>query len=297
MSNFHLITSPERQTTLDKEFVVSGVSVNGRKCQMICRPAVEGSHISFLGKKFRISALINNLYQSANSHTTCLRDNRENVIESVEHVLSAFWGMGVDNAELSLPVGEIPFADASAEEVTKLISGVGVKELKENRTSVVLDKKIIFSVPNDERYCRMVPRQGQHNNYTVTAEFPSPIGRQTYKNKIDAKIYRRDIAPARTFLRSPLDRNGVVWKRVRDKYPFLSEEPGNSPIIVYTDEYFITKPTNNEMARHKLLDYFGDISLLGFRISADVELFKPGHKFTHHIIRRINKELAQNLPS
>jgi hypothetical protein len=78
------------------------------------------------------------------------------------------------------------------------------------------------------------------------------------------------------------------WNGIRTVYKALPEDPKDSPIITFTKDKFLTPlKAENEPATHKLVDTLGDLALVGYRIYGDMEIYVPGHKFTHKIAKEI----------
>lgn len=277
------------QNTINKEFIIEGLSViNQKKCQAKFLPSEANTGIVFKINNQIIPARYEYLDQSA-EHTTNLQNNHYKVI-SVEHLLSAIWGLGIDNIIVELSEDGIPFTDFSAKSYTESLIKAGIKNLTTNREYLVINKEFKITVHDDDRYAIFYPNHDSNLIIDSVTDFPDPIGEQKSSFILGKDDFIKNIAWARSFMRSPLDDSGAKWQRVRTKFPFLPADPNQSPLIVYSDSEYITPIKEaKEPSKHKVLDFIGDISLLQKRIIGKVFLYKPGHKFTHAIVKELSK--------
>jgi UDP-3-O-[3-hydroxymyristoyl] N-acetylglucosamine deacetylase len=281
------------QTTISKKVRFTGHSPYIPKELIIeLLPSKADSGIVFEVDGVIIPALIEYAKNDDSVHTTSLvKDGKE--IKTVEHLLSAIWGMGIDNLLIKVDeTGHLPFLDASAQGFAQLIQKVGTKKQTSLRKYVkVLERMEFIEDPKDERKAVFVPSDSL--DIESTTAFEEPVGRKTVKFHYSESSYQDEISWARTFLRSPLDDEGKVWDFVKKLFPHIPIDPEESPIIVYNKEKFITPlRAADEPARHKVLDFIGDIALLGNRVIADINLNLPGHKFTRQIVRDIKPQIT-----
>jgi len=291
-SNMQIQLGEDSELTVKDTIVLSGISFySKKKVKAIIKPAGADTGIVFKKGDRLIPAISESIKFREDSHTTSLQKGVV-TIKTIEHLMSALWGMGVDNAIIVLDEGaQIPFRDASSKYYTGEIKKVGVKTLKKKRKYLIFKKEVRFiESKDDDRYAVFKPSSGLC--ITSTTSFPAPIDTKTVRFTWNPEIYENDISWARSFLRAPLDDDGLLWQKLRKKFGLLPEDPIDSPVLTYNRDSFITKLLKqDEPARHKLLDFIGDIALLGVRIKADVEVYKPGHRFTRKIVRDITKEL------
>lgn len=283
--------SADKQQTVASGIIIQGPSIyTPRVVKLVIKPAPADFGLQFgVGGKL-IPCLINYAKFDDSEHTTSLV-YKGLQIKTVEHLLSSLWGMGVDNALLELDSGYIPTLDGSAEYYTKAIQQTGLEAQKANRHYIGFNDQHKFIESNsDPRYATFGPSSSEVVKSTTA--FNNLIGSKTvaYSDKPD--IYASQIAWARTFLRSPLDDEGMVWEHMRKIFPQLPQDHTKSPIIVFNDTRFFTPlKSDDEPARHKILDFVGDMALLGIRVKASIELFLPGHRFTRKIVSELRKEL------
>lgn len=282
------IVSSQNQATIARPVRLCGISANDfRDCVAEIRPAPANHGIVFRTPQGPVRACIANLCRQERHHTTSLR-NGEAHVRTVEHLLSALYGLGIDNAAIELKRCGIPFRDFSADWFCRLIVHAGVRELPERRRLAKITERETFFGPGGET---AILSPTPHDRLTVEChiDFPDPIGKATVRYDSGDGNYADAVAPARSFMSSPLaDGDSDKWERVRSIYPILPEDPSESPLITYTEGRFLT-PLRfpNEPATHKLLDFLGDISLLGLRLAGRVEVYRPGHRFTAETVARM----------
>ena len=290
---FKVIEKEIKQTTLAKPISIKGFSAYDRKiCEVTIEPAEPNTGIIFSIDGKKVAAMAHNLNHDTYEHTTVLA-SKEAEIRTVEHILSALWGMNVDNAIINLHGGDIPFISSSAVEYAKAISEAGVLELSENRKYIVPLEEYKLIEPDSDGYIIIKP--SDNDNITAVLDFDNILGKQIYSGDVDSKEYLDNISFARSFMRSALDDAGQKWAYLRKLFPAIPEEQKDSPIIIFNEQGYVTPLTSSdEPIKHKVLDFIGDIALLGNRLSADVYIYKPGHRFTHYLAKEILKILNEN---
>jgi UDP-3-O-[3-hydroxymyristoyl] N-acetylglucosamine deacetylase len=273
------------QTTIKNPCLIEGISFfSNKKCKAEILPANANSGLVFQYKDVKIEANFQNIDSQEKEHTTTLVKNGIK-IKSTEHILASLWGLGIDNALIVLSDPSIPLRDASSEYYTDNLKKAGLQNLKAKRKEIAFSIEHKFTEEGDDRYAIFYPS----NNLTIrsTILFNNLINEQVFSFEANAKNFQKEIAWARSFLRSPIN-DKAAWEEIRKKLNFLPPDPKKSPIIVFDDKNYLTPLKKaDEPARHKILDFIGDISLLGIRIRAKIELFKPGHRFNRHIVTEL----------
>lgn len=290
MTRIKIIEGDDFQQTLKNKRIFKGVGIWDKKpCSMIFVPKPANFGIKFKVGTQIIEADWRCVNWKESGHTTSLIKNGVE-IKTIEHLLSALWGIGVDNVLIILNNDRVPVIDASAESYIKLIEKTGLKKQKAKKKYIEFLTTMKFSEPGDDRWALFSPNKDW--KIKSTTSFKNLIGSQTVALSVNKNEYVEKIGWARTFLRCELDQDGQVWDNVRQLIPIIPKNPKKSPLIVYTDKEFLTPLRSpDEPARHKILDFVGDIALLGYRIKADVTLFKPGHRFTRQIVKEIRSIL------
>lgn len=235
-------------------------------------PAAPGSGLVFVDHADRqeVPARVENVYDT--TRCTQLRKG-DAVIQTVEHVLSALAGLGVDDALIEVSGGELPAADGSAAPFVRLIESVGTVEHDGYVEPLVVTEPVELG---DGRGGSVRLEPSTESRYSVTLEYPKHpyIGTQTAQFTLAS--YSSEIAPARTFgFLTEIDylrANGLALGASYDNALVLGE-----------DDYANERRFDNEMARHKILDLIGDLALFGRPIVADITAVKPGHQLNTRV--------------
>jgi UDP-3-O-[3-hydroxymyristoyl] N-acetylglucosamine deacetylase len=291
--NLKLKRVGDKQRRIKKNLEFKGFSLlSGEDALMVCKPAPANSGINFIVKGKKVPALIDYI-QPAEVHTTILSKNGVKVV-TVEHLMAAIWGLGIDNLNIELDSEVVPAQDGSAEAFTKALLEVGVIEQGEGRQVIVFEGETEFRQPEFEnRLAKFEPHDGGLK-IVSTAPWPGPIGKHTIEFEDKQQSFAKDISWARTFLRSPIDLDNLAkWNGIRSVFKALPEDPHKSPIITFTETEFLTPlKKEDEPARHKVLDFIGDLALVGYRIYGKCTINEPGHRFTHQIAQEIRKAVV-----
>jgi UDP-3-O-[3-hydroxymyristoyl] N-acetylglucosamine deacetylase/3-hydroxyacyl-[acyl-carrier-protein] dehydratase len=221
---------------------------------------------------------------STNRSTSLTKGNAK--IHTVEHVLAAFAGRGVDNAIIELDSNEPPIADGSAREYVKMIETAGV--LAQDEPREVFRVQTPISYENGETTISIFP----HDSLKITCTSADAKGRSTefYSVTVTPETWQRDIAHARTFCFFEeieyLIKNGLI------KGGSLE-----NAVIIRDDAILTTEPLRypNEFVRHKILDIIGDLSLAGGPIAGHIVAVKPGHSANCELARQISLQMRKPL--
>ncbi len=203
-------------------------------------------------------------------------------VHTVEHVISALTGMGVDNALIEMNANEPPIGDGSSAPYVKLIQQAGIvtqdapRKVWEVRKPIHIESEAgsTITIVPDDKFRISVTNVGPENRFT-----------QFFSSEITPEIYEKEIAPARTF---------VYYEDVKpllDKGLIKGGSLENA-VVVRGEEVMSKEPIryNNEFARHKALDLIGDLMLSGKRIMGHVICVAPGHGPNTQMAARIKRE-------
>ncbi len=283
------------QRTLKKEYIFEGKGLHtGKYSRAVLRPAPAGTGIVFVRTDkggVQIPAVASNVGRTRRS--TILVNGCAKV-GTVEHLLSALTGLGVDNAFIDIDTCEMPILDGSAAPYLEAIAPDGLQEQDAPRQWIEIDHEIIVRNEKSGAWIKIVP--SENPSVEVTIDFNSRvIGVQTVRYDSESD-YRADIAPCRTFcffhevlplLCLGLARGGevgnaivVVEKPVRRWQARLMARVLGKKAVDLPDHGYVCDPAlrfPDECARHKLLDILGDLRLCGGFLKARIEAFKPGH--------------------
>ncbi len=275
------------QHTLASCASLSGSSLHtGEKVTLTVRPAPPGH-----GRKFRrldlpehpvIDASIA-LVKTVERSTTIGEGSIK--VHTVEHILSALAGMGVDNALIEMDANEPPIGDGSAAPYVELIQQAGVVAQDVHRPVFELSEPIHVETPGGS-LMTLLP----YNGFRISCTNVGPDGRftQYYSTEITPEIYAREIAPARTF---------VFYEDVKpllDKGLIKGGSLENA-VVVKGDSLLSREPMRfeDEFVRHKVLDIIGDLALFGRFIKGHIIAVKPGHGPNAELTRAVAKQFAK----
>ncbi|MBQ4306153.1 MAG: UDP-3-O-acyl-N-acetylglucosamine deacetylase [Bacteroidales bacterium] len=267
----------------------------GRYARMTVGPAPVGTGIRFLRSDIGPEAVIQAraAYVSSTARSTSISDGEVTVM-TIEHLMSALTGMGIDNALVELDNIEVPILDGSANPYVRAFLETGIVEQDAPRHYLRLPHPVEVSDPETGSWIKAEPAEAP--SFDLTIDFNSKvIGVQTahWDEGVD---YASEIGPCRTFvffheLEFLLSQNLIKGGDVDNalvvvEHPVSEEQVKrvasvfNRPVMtVNPDGYLdnVKRHFPNECARHKLLDLIGDLRLAGGFINARVTGFKPGH--------------------
>jgi UDP-3-O-[3-hydroxymyristoyl] N-acetylglucosamine deacetylase/3-hydroxyacyl-[acyl-carrier-protein] dehydratase len=251
-------------------------------------PAPAGAGVVFvrtdLPKVFRIGADIANLC-SQQDRRTSLRDGTVG-IDTVEHVLSAVYGLGIDNLIIELDADEAPGMDCSPKPFADALVAAGVVELEAEAQPFVIDAPI--TVAAGEAMLAALPGSSEYLDILFDLDYGGvkSIGRQVLGFRLGQDDYAAAIAPSRTFL---LEAEAKEFQS-RGWGKHLSP----SDVLVMGDEGPIGNALRfpDEHVRHKIADLIGDLALLGRPLRGRVVAYKSGHALNHQLVRRLAEQLG-----
>jgi UDP-3-O-[3-hydroxymyristoyl] N-acetylglucosamine deacetylase len=243
-------------------------------------PAAAGSGIVFRRTdldNFEIAATGRNVAKV--SYATSLM--RQGVlIQTTEHLLSAFIGMGIDNVIVEIDNLELPILDGSALPYVEAFHRVGIRAQRRRRETLRVLQPV--EVCEGDKFIGVYPGSGYQICYTI--DFPAPIGQQKTCVDLAAETYGSEIAGARTFGYKADERKlrdmGLIRGASAENAIILSESgPENGPLR-FPDEY----------VRHKVLDLIGDLALAGRRLEGHVVAERAGHAMHTALVARLLKD-------
>lgn len=258
------------QQTIAAPFSISGIGLHsGEQVSVTVKPAPVDAGRYFIYRDTKIPA--NTTVVKASQLSTELRHNGTGV-RTVEHLLSALFGMGVHNACIEMSSAELPILDGSALPWVEAIAKVGIKTQLEGDRLIALNEPV--TVSKGDSFVTAIPADTLRFTYGV--EYPSKaIGEQWFSWSPEiadfSEKFTTEIAPARTFtLAAYIDQARAAG---------LIKGGSLDNAIVCDGDRWINPPLRfeNEPCRHKLLDLIGDISLLGFLPRAHILAYKASH--------------------
>ena len=284
-----------KQQTLSAPISFSGKGLHtGVIVNMTAHPAGDNNGIVFRRVDLEGQPIVPALceYVTDTSRGTTIEKGAAKV-STIEHIGSALWTMGVDNAIVDIDGPEVPIMDGSAREYVAKIAEVGLVEQKADRKYYEVTEKQVYTIPDKGVAIIIYP----DDEFTVSVhiDFNSKVVGNQYATLDMYSKYPEDIAPCRTFcflheleplLKMNLIKGGdldnaivVVENPVSDEQLEHLKKVFNKDDIRVTGGYLnnLELRASNELARHKLLDLLGDFALLGMRIKGRVWASRPGH--------------------
>jgi UDP-3-O-[3-hydroxymyristoyl] N-acetylglucosamine deacetylase len=271
-----------QEQTIRSKVECSGVGLHsGAPVSMSILPAASGTGIVFRRTDldgFEIEAVSRNVARV--SYATSLM-KKGVLISTTEHVLSAFIGMGIDNAIVELDNLELPILDGSARPFVEMIRKAGIRKQRRARKYLKIRREVEMREGN--KFIAVYPSDTYSVSYSIN--FPHPlIGKETFQVELTNGSYLKHIAPARTF-GSRQDEQAM-----RDMG--LIRGASSENCIVLTRDGVENGPLRfpDEFVRHKVLDLVGDLALLGKQILGNVVADRAGHAMHTALVSRILRD-------
>ncbi|MCU0240811.1 MAG: UDP-3-O-acyl-N-acetylglucosamine deacetylase [Vicinamibacteria bacterium] len=254
--------------TLKRSVSCTGIGLHtGKAVQLVLRPAPPETGIRFIRTDVGVEIPASLEHIERTDYATTLRVDGVGV-NTVEHLLSALWSLGVDDAIVEVDGPEVPILDGSAAPFVILIHEAGLRPVATPRRYL----KVVAPVEVNQggRLVRFLPADHLRVSYTIGFDHPL-LRHQALAMRISADTFVDSIAPARTFgfLRDVemLRRSGLALGGSLENAIVISESGVLNNKLRFEDEF----------VRHKILDILGDFALLGFPLIASVEAVRAGH--------------------
>lgn len=271
------------QRTIGKRVKSTGVGLHsGDRVNMTIAPAEPGHGIQFLRTdlpegKGLIPADFRHVVDT--QLCTMIGNQHGATVGTIEHLMSAFAGMGVDNALVELSAGEMPVMDGSANAFVQMIRDAGVVEQDAPRRFIRVLKTV--RVGDDTSWASLSPADEFEISFNIS--FPNPIlAAQSYRFKPGFDGFEADMAPARTFcLYEEIE---FMWNRGLAKGGSLE-----NAVVVRGDEVMNPEGLrfDNEGARHKALDALGDLFTAGMPLVAHFHGERAGHRLNNEVLKAL----------
>jgi UDP-3-O-[3-hydroxymyristoyl] N-acetylglucosamine deacetylase len=269
------------QTTVLNTVDCSGIGLHtGIPCNLTIRPGPPDSGIVFIRKDLpqnvRIKAHIENVVDATLATTLGIDGVK---VSTVEHLMAAFAGLGIDNAEVEMNAVEVPIMDGSAEPFNALLKRAGIQLQYKVKKFVIIKRPV--TVTEEDRQATLLPSNDFKISYTIDFKHPL-ISNQYYLIQISNGNFEREICRARTFgfLRDyeMLKARGFARGGSLENAVVIDENKViNEGGLRFTDEF----------VRHKILDSIGDLWLLGAQVIGHFIGYKSGHTLNHKLIHKL----------
>jgi UDP-3-O-[3-hydroxymyristoyl] N-acetylglucosamine deacetylase/3-hydroxyacyl-[acyl-carrier-protein] dehydratase len=305
--------NPDKQHTLAQPISISGTGLHtGILVDMVLNPANPGFGIQFkridLPGQPTIKADCDLVTDT--SRGTTLEDNGAK-ISTVEHILAALVGMGVDNCLIEINGPEIPIIDGSSQPFVEIIEEAGVEEQEAAKHWYTIDTNISYY--HEGKRVEMVAMPAVEYKVTTLIDFNSPVLGTQHAGLKSILEFKTEIAPCRTFcflhelealLANNLIKGGDINNAIVivDK-PVTEVEMSRLATIFKKDKIEVESGGYlnnlqlrfpNEPARHKLLDVIGDLALIGYPIKAHIIANRPGHFSNVEFAKLIKNYIKKN---
>ena len=207
-------------------------------------------------------------------------------VSTVEHLLASVLGLGIDNLIVSVEGGEIPIMDGSAAAFVKLFAEAGIRRLNAPRKVMRVSRPT--ELHDGIKHIRALPYAGFRVDYTI--DFPHPaIGRQQMSMEVTPETFAR-VANARTF---------GFFKDVEYLHSHGLARGGSLESVVVLDDKGVMNPEGlryrDEFVRHKVLDFIGDMAMLGLPIQGHFDVCCSGHQLNNAFLRKAEEERVLQL--
>ncbi|WPL16061.1 UDP-3-O-[3-hydroxymyristoyl] N-acetylglucosamine deacetylase [Thiorhodovibrio winogradskyi] len=272
-----------RQRTLKNVIRATGVGLHtGEKVYLTLSPAAPDTGIVFirddLNEPFEIKACPANVGDTRLS-TTLMRDGVR--ISTVEHLLSAFAGLGIDNAYVRVSAPEVPIMDGSAAPFVFLIQSAGIEEQSRPKRFIRIKRRI--RVEDGDKFAQFDPFDGFKVSFVIDFDHPAFSSReQSACINFSTTSFVKEISRARTF--------GFLRdiEALRQQNLALGGTMDNAVVV---DDYRVLNEEGlrygNEFVKHKILDAIGDLYLLGYSLIGAFHGYKSGHAINNQLLRAL----------
>ena len=272
------------QRTLTNPIKATGVGLHsGRQIKLNLFPADEDTGIIFrridLDPQVEIKAIVNNVGATTLATTLVQGDTQ---IATIEHLMSAFAGLGIDNVIVEVDDMEVPIMDGSASPFVFLIQSAGIKQQTKPKKFIKIKEEIKVETP-DGAYAKLAP----YNGFKVTYALVYDDEKQKKYNStstvdFNSTTFLKEISRARTF--------GFISDIDYMKKNKLALGGSEKNAVVIGEEEILNEEglrSSQELVKHKILDVIGDLYLLQYNIVAEFEGFKSGHSLNNLLLNRL----------
>lgn len=272
-----------KQRTLKNVIRATGVGLHsGEMVYLTLRPAAPNTGIIFrrvdLDPVVEIEAKAENVGETALS-TTLIQNGQR--VSTVEHLLSAFAGLGIDNAYIDLNAAEVPIMDGSAGPFVFLVQSAGIEEQSVAKQFIRIKKSVLLE--DGDKWAKFEPFEGFKVSFTIDFEHPAFTGRpQQVDVDFSSTSFVREVSRARTF--------GFMKdiEKLREMNLALGGSMDNAIVV---DDFRVLNEDGlryeDEFVRHKVLDAIGDLYLLGHSLIGAFVGHKSGHEVNNRLLRKL----------
>ncbi|HEX9308204.1 MAG TPA: UDP-3-O-acyl-N-acetylglucosamine deacetylase [Anaeromyxobacter sp.] len=267
------------QRTVAKRVSCTGVGLHsGKPATLTLAPAAADAGISFVRMDLGVEIPARNEFVADTTLSTNLANGAARV-HTVEHVMAALHGMGIDNCRVEVDGPEIPILDGSAAPFVCLIQEAGIQVQRAGKRWLVIEEPI--EVRDGDKLARLEPADSFSVEFTADFDHPL-ITNQAFRSTVNDRTFEREIARARTF----------CFRRDIERMQAAGLAKGGSLAnAIVVDEFSILNPEGlrfpDEFARHKVLDAVGDLALFGLPVLGALTAVKSGHALNQGLVKKV----------
>jgi UDP-3-O-[3-hydroxymyristoyl] N-acetylglucosamine deacetylase len=275
------------QHTIKKEIVVEGISLHtGEDARITLKPAAPDTGIvlyrSDLDETIKIPAEPFSVVNLVRNTTIGSSENENARINTIEHLMAALWGAGIDNLEVEVSGPEIPVIDGSAYPYYQKIMDAGLEKQQAKRRFFKIEEALFER--EESSYITILPYQGFKISYTLDYDHPV-VGTSFFEFEESEDDFAAEISKARTFgFASEVEKlheQGLALGGSLDNAVLIDKDKTVNPLRF-----------DNEFVRHKILDVIGDMALNG-RIQGHIIAVKSGHRLHVKLARKIREKMLE----
>jgi UDP-3-O-[3-hydroxymyristoyl] N-acetylglucosamine deacetylase len=272
------------QRTVAKRVACTGVGLHsGKPATLTLAPASADAGITFVRMDLGVEIPARSERVVDTTLSTSLGQGSARVA-TVEHVMAALHGMGIDNCRVEVDGPEIPILDGSAAPFVCLIQEAGVRLLSAGKRYLVIEQPV--EIRDGDKLARLDPADGFSIDFT--ADFNHPlITNQAFRVSLSDRTFEREVARARTF---------CFLRDIERMQAMGLARGGSLDNAIVVDEFSILNPEglrfSDEFARHKVLDAVGDLALLGLPVVGHLTAVKSGHALNQALVRKVLADAA-----
>jgi UDP-3-O-[3-hydroxymyristoyl] N-acetylglucosamine deacetylase len=274
------------QRTVAKRVSCTGLGLHsGKPATLTLAPAPPDAGITFVRMDLGAEIPARNEHVADTTLSTNLAIGTAR-IHTVEHVLAALHGMGVDNCRVEVDGPEAPILDGSAAPFVCLVQEAGIRVQRAGRRWLVIEQ--VVEIRDGDKVARLEPADSFSVEFT--ADFSHPlITNQAFRATITDRTFEREVARARTFcFRKDIERMQAAGLA----------KGGSLANAIVVDEFSILNPEGlrfpDEFARHKVLDAVGDLALFGLPVLGAMIAVKSGHAMNQALVRKVLADAASH---
>ena len=250
----------------------------GEHSEVILEPVKELTGINFFVHETKIPVSVDNVVSTQNCTAIGTKDIK---VFTIEHLLSAIFGLEITDLNIKIKGQEIPAYDGSAKEFVAGINKVGFDELNFQRELIFIKEEIDYKI--NDSYYEMCPS----NNFELLCKVNyDVVGEQFIELKLDSFVYEKEISAAKTF---------CYYKDIEKiRAKGLGKGGSLDNVLIIGEKEIMNKEKmsyKDEIVRHKILDFLGDFSLLNKHLCCKINISNPSHYTNYEFIKYLKNKI------